>query len=428
MTDKAKPSRQRAEGVNAAKDSGEWKARDEPGTDAPRSEEDKASSSSVPDHGTIKTAFALGGLAGNNAHGAGFLQAALDCGTCPELISCTSGQILWVYRYLEANPGNSSEPDMLREHLERDVNEFEKTPWRDLNLMTANMFGKASIFRPARHEYFLDLAKNTMNAVERAIKEWPKLFVMREFMSGLPARTLVPLFPKEFFEDISDAFNRSDIGIMFNSYDPVQGMEIVHLNPRAQELLDRNPGDRSRHRSRTLYKRITPEYVRNGLWLYQYGFEDCAILDGAFFRQIILWELKQAEDIYVIRPIKYKWIGALPTSYIDMEDMKTEIAFNGAYQGERDKLLLMQHLRERVEESIADPDIKKKILNDPYINEATLHEIEIETQESFYDYVFEDVRVFERARELGRMALTGQAQPDVYAIDSGLPSRSAAAL
>ena len=36
--------------------------------------------------------FALGGLAGNNAHGAGFLQAALDTGVTPEIrvrrVSC----------------------------------------------------------------------------------------------------------------------------------------------------------------------------------------------------------------------------------------------------------------------------------------------------------------------------------------------------
>ena len=44
--------------------------------------------------------FALGGLAGNNAHGAGFLQAALDKSVVPEMISCTSGQLLWVWRYL----------------------------------------------------------------------------------------------------------------------------------------------------------------------------------------------------------------------------------------------------------------------------------------------------------------------------------------
>ena len=44
--------------------------------------------------------FALGGLAGNNAHGAGFLQAALDTRVTPEMISCTSGQLLWVWHYL----------------------------------------------------------------------------------------------------------------------------------------------------------------------------------------------------------------------------------------------------------------------------------------------------------------------------------------
>ena len=60
-------------------------------------------------------AFAMGGLAGNNAHGAGFLQAALDRGVKPMAISCTSGQILWVYRYL---PGLcENRPTDLREML-----------------------------------------------------------------------------------------------------------------------------------------------------------------------------------------------------------------------------------------------------------------------------------------------------------------------
>ena len=52
------------------------------------------------DRGTITVAFALGGLAGNNAHGAGFLQAALDAGVEPLMISCTSGQIRWAFEYL----------------------------------------------------------------------------------------------------------------------------------------------------------------------------------------------------------------------------------------------------------------------------------------------------------------------------------------
>ena len=44
-------------------------------------------------------AFALGGLAGNNAHGAGFLQAAFETGIEPRMISFSSGQVLWVFRY-----------------------------------------------------------------------------------------------------------------------------------------------------------------------------------------------------------------------------------------------------------------------------------------------------------------------------------------
>jgi hypothetical protein len=45
--------------------------------------------------------FAVGGLGGNNAHSAGFLQAALDESVEPEMITCTTGQIYWVWRYLE---------------------------------------------------------------------------------------------------------------------------------------------------------------------------------------------------------------------------------------------------------------------------------------------------------------------------------------
>jgi hypothetical protein len=34
-------------------------------------------------------------------------------------------------------------------------------------------------------------------------------------------------------------------------------------------------------RTRTLYKDIKPQYVRDALWIYQYGFEDNSMLDGA---------------------------------------------------------------------------------------------------------------------------------------------------
>ena len=48
-------------------------------------------------------AFALGGLAGANAHGMGFLSAARKLGVEPDIVSCTSGMIYWYWRWLEGD-------------------------------------------------------------------------------------------------------------------------------------------------------------------------------------------------------------------------------------------------------------------------------------------------------------------------------------
>ncbi len=66
----------------------------------------------------LRIAFALGGLAGHNAHGAGFLHAALTRGIDPDVISCTSGQIYWVYQYLFCRHGRQ---ETLREHLQKGI-------------------------------------------------------------------------------------------------------------------------------------------------------------------------------------------------------------------------------------------------------------------------------------------------------------------
>ena len=42
----------------------------------------------------MRLAFALAGLGGFNAHGAGFLAAAARWGVTPDLVTATSGQIL----------------------------------------------------------------------------------------------------------------------------------------------------------------------------------------------------------------------------------------------------------------------------------------------------------------------------------------------
>ena len=54
----------------------------------------------------------------------------------------------------------------------------------------------------------------------------------------------------------------------------------MYLNQRARELLHRTSEDRhfrrgarSSYRERSIYDDISPEAVRDALWLYQYGFD-----------------------------------------------------------------------------------------------------------------------------------------------------------
>lgn len=348
----------------------------------------KAASTNAP----LDVAFAVGGLGGNNCHGAGFLQAALDTGVKPRLISFTSGQVLWVFRYLAAMATVPS-GDILRQRLAKDIEAIESFHQPDFDLLFLGLFGKRGAIRPARHEVLLDLIKNLTRSFERMVENPRQIFFTKEFMSTLPARQMVMDFPDEFFQTMSDAFNRcSDIGLAFNSFDPSQGMEIVHLNDRAKTILGIEAGDRSSYRTRTLYKDIKPQYVRDALWIYQYGFEDNSMLDGAFYRQIILSEVAPARTIFVARPINYKWLGSMPNCMVEVEDMKLEMSFNGSYQGERDKLMLVNKL-------IADGS-----LAGTKYHEIDLHEIEPDTQESFFDYIFEDIDVFDRAREKAKSA------------------------
>ena len=56
--------------------------------------------------------LALGGVGGFNAHDAGVLAAAYECGLRPDIITCTSGAIFWTHLFL-TNPGG------IREEVER---------------------------------------------------------------------------------------------------------------------------------------------------------------------------------------------------------------------------------------------------------------------------------------------------------------------
>ncbi|KQB15651.1 hypothetical protein H9N28_07825 [Rhodobacter capsulatus] len=345
-------------------------------------------------------AFALGGLAGNNAHGAGFLQAALEGGVHPRMISCTSGQIYWVWRYLQALAGGES----LETHLAEQIETLQPFGQRDADLMHMALFGKSGVFRPSLFEWPFDVMQNLVRSLDAVSRAGTEVFWLKEMMSLTPARTLVPLFPDSFFAEIAQAFNETGIGILFNAYDPREGLEYVHANPSALAQLGIAPGGRKSWRSRTIYAEITPQAVRDGLWLYEYGFEGSpeggfGALDGAYYRPVLLSELSCARTIHAVRPVNRKWLGPLPDSKLSLEDMKTEVAFNGIYAAERDRMLMVNRW------------IAAGILRDPRFAPIEIYEIEVETQRSFFDYVFESMEVFENARSLGHEAFSGGLAP-----------------
>lgn len=345
-------------------------------------------------------AFALGGLAGNNAHGAGFLQAALEGGVYPRMISCTSGQIYWVWRYLQALAGGES----LETHLAEQIETLQPFGQRDADLMHMALFGKSGVFRLSLFEWPFDVMQNLSRSLDAISRAGGNVFWLKEMMSLTPARTLVPLFPDSFFAEIARTFNETGIGILFNAYDPREGLEYVHANPSALAQLGIAPGGRKSWRSRTIYTEITPQAVRDGLWLYEYGFEGnpeggFGALDGAYYRPVLLSELSCARTIHVVRPVNRKWLGALPDSKLALEDMKTEVSFNGIYAAERDRMLMVNRW------------IATGLLRDPRFAPIEIFEIEVETQRSFFDYVFESMEVFENARVLAREAFSGGLAP-----------------
>ncbi len=69
-------------------------------------------------------------------------------------------------------------------------------------------------------------------------------------------------------------------------------------------------------------------------------------LDGCYYRPIMLSELTDADAVFVARPLNKKWVHDLPASYIESQDLKTEVGLNGIYAGEREKILVINKLRD----------------------------------------------------------------------------------
>jgi hypothetical protein len=370
-------------------------------------------------------AFALGGLAGNNYFGAGFLQAALDVGIKPDIISCTSGQIYYVRRYLEALQEDN------KTLLEQEITK-QSSPLEQYKKSAELLFGMNPFMRPAYPaDLMQDFAKALLQTEQKLITQEPQqsygnfaTSYSRQLMSMIPGRTLVPQFSVEFLKETSEIFkDQKEIGIVFNSYDPQRGHEIVYLNevarkkweatklddksgkePGEKVKVDKKSGDEDRTEYESIYESITAQSVMDALWVYQYGFDKTvhpfyqnndnknARFDGAFCRQVLLSELVFANKIYVVRPVSYYWVGELPYSLMEIEDLKIETMFNSTYRGEKDKINLINKLIEKAGND--RPDCLKKY------REIELIEINMSTQEDYLEYLSENKSLFDQARQL----------------------------
>ncbi len=347
--------------------------------------------------------LALGGLAGSNAFGAGVLQAARDLGVRPLMISCTSGQLAWVDGYLRAGAGGPS----LRATLREVIAQTERTGIRDLDATLIGLLGVSGAVRPARWEYPRDAVRNYLQAWLAIATGWPRVSWLEQLLAIGPGRVLVPDFADSFYADMAARFNAAEVAIVFNSYDPAAGIEYVHLNPAALELYrrrtgrrnDYDPGKQSRHRPRTRYQLITAQAIRDGLWLYEYGFDKASgFLDGAYFRQMMLAELWPASDIVAVRPLAHAWTGEdLPTSFAAIQDLKNQVFFDGSYAGERGKIMLINALLASGE------------LSSAAYHHIELHEIELQERRGLLDYVFEDEKVFDAGLAQGKQVLAAFA-------------------
>lgn len=82
-------------------------------------------------------AMGLGGLGGFNAHDAGVLAAAHECGLEPDIITCTSGAIFWTELFL-TNPGG------IRDEVEQQAEAVSGA-----NTVQVAVLGDPGVFQPA---------------------------------------------------------------------------------------------------------------------------------------------------------------------------------------------------------------------------------------------------------------------------------------
>ncbi|WP_024513783.1 hypothetical protein [Bradyrhizobium sp. Tv2a-2] len=335
----------------------------------------------------MRFAFALAGLGGFNAHGAGFLAAARACGVEPELVTATSGQI----------------PVLADWFAGKDLRASLISPGQDGNPLAQlqmAFLGYRGVFRPAYPE-----------ALQRLVS-WPTTqgnFLRMVADRLLPAQEYVPERTEADFKAAADLFNQSKIGVVFNSYDPRAGKGCLYGNAAARKLLPSKKAITNTHAAQVKASDlphdmryvselsdehelhpITAEAVKSALWLSLYGFQNIpgGQMDGAYYRSCIVSELHVFDHIFVVRPLANGWYAKLPSNWFDVQDWNTEMWFSVGYKAEVDALRRINDL------------IDAGVINDEKFRKVELIEIEPETPAGYFHYFVERNKVFDRAYEI----------------------------
>jgi len=356
--------------------------------DGKQHSEDAAAFKDLPAAGPIpaqslrtRSAIALGGLAGNNAHGAGFLEALRRSGKMPQLVTCTSGQILHVAKWLQG-------VDMHAFFEESILQTQPFGDWLDANLIFKQLSANSQVIRPSTQEFPYDV----LGAVTRSwVKAWtdPKNFSMfRELYNVMPARSLVPAFPPDFHSGIAAALNDTEVGVVFNAYNFDDGHEYVYMNKAALKLTGKSLG---RHGAKSWidYQPITAATAEQALYLYQYGFKTSTqTVDGAYVRDVILSEIpsqnNEIDRIAAVRPQPDNWLGGPPMSNVELQSLQTQVGFNATYIGERERIRLMNRLSGQLKW-----DVQPK--------QVSILELPLAEPRTWWDYVVESEQIFRSA-------------------------------
>ncbi|MGJ5179929.1 hypothetical protein ACQR16_29360 [Bradyrhizobium oligotrophicum] len=332
----------------------------------------------------MRVAFALAGLGGLNAHGAGFLDTARAWGVTPDLVTATSGQILVLAAWLQGL-------DLRHQLISSDRMADPAAQVRTV------MFGYPGVFRPAYAEALARFAS------------WPdwrdgpfNVFADRL----LPAQQYVPVRSDADFDQAAATLNGTSIGVVFNTYDPETGTGCLYGNDAARALLPSEKSIRNAHAVKARHspakrdlryasdvlaeraiRPITPEAIKAALWLSLYGFTKLpdGQMDGAYHRASIISELHGFDRVFAVRPLAQGWQGHAPQNWFEVQDWTTEMWFSVGYKAEVDALKRINDL------------IEAGVITDPKYKRVELVEIQPETPAGYFNYFVERGEVYENA-------------------------------